>query len=202
MSSASVQSPASTPRVSSHASTPPPKRLTEEEQDRHYEDHCPFAAWCEFCIAGRSRGTPHKALTDRGDGLCVMDYTFWSHVGYNYGTENTPGAAASLTVRHMQSGNVCSSVTVRKGAWPYVVALVADWALTLRKDLITLRGDPEPSLLRLMEAIRELLTNKGGKCVVQHGPTGSHQSIGGADFGQPFPSRGGHAEKKSQLGSC
>ena len=35
MSSASVQSPASTPRVSSRDSTPPPKRLTEEEYDKH-----------------------------------------------------------------------------------------------------------------------------------------------------------------------
>lgn len=35
MSSASVQSPASTPRASSRASTPPPKRFTEEEYDNH-----------------------------------------------------------------------------------------------------------------------------------------------------------------------
>ena len=108
-----------------------PKLPPLEEQERHYVDHCPFAAWCEWCIAGRSRGTPHKAIADRSDGLCILDYTFWSHVGYNYSIENTPGAAASLTARHMQSGSVCASVAIRKGAWPFLVALIADWAIAL-----------------------------------------------------------------------
>ena len=154
---------------------------SEEERERHYVDHCPFAAWCEWCVAGRSRGTPHKVVTSWSDGLCHADYTFWSHVGYNYARENTPGAACSLTVRHMQSGAVCASVAVRKGAWPFLVALVADWAVRLRKDLITIRGDPEPSLLKLLEAVREAIVNKGGQCKIEHGATGSHQSIGGAE---------------------
>lgn len=103
---------------------------SEEEQERHAVDHSPYASWCRWCVMGRCPGMPHTSKPEKDEGICMAEYTFWSHVGYNYTKEATAGACCSLTMRHMQSGAIVASVASRKGAWPYVVALVGDvdWA--------------------------------------------------------------------------
>ena len=36
-----------------------------DEVSRHMISHTPFAPWCQDCVAGRSRGIPHKAIIDK-----------------------------------------------------------------------------------------------------------------------------------------
>ena len=42
-----------------------PKAPTQKEIDEHMATHLPHAAWCDICMKGRGRNTPHKKGAQR-----------------------------------------------------------------------------------------------------------------------------------------
>ena len=102
-------------------------------------------------------------------------------MGYAYSRESTPHAVTVITIRHLESGAVLTSVVVRKGMWPFIVALAADWLIKLNREPIMLRGDPEHALMAFLTAVKARMKTNGAMCEVEKGTVGSHQSIGGAE---------------------
>ena len=47
-----------------------PKAPTQKEIDEHMATHLPHAAWCDICMKGRGRNTPHRK---RGPALGPTD---------------------------------------------------------------------------------------------------------------------------------
>ena len=103
---------------------------SKEEVQRHEVDHAQFAPWCKHCVAGRSRGEPHKSIRGNDDkGEFEMDYTYYSEEGYQISREMMERAQCALTCVHKSSGCVIQTVIVRKGPWPYAVQLVVNFIL-------------------------------------------------------------------------
>ena len=42
-----------------------PKAPTQEEIEEHMATHLPHAAWCDICMKGRGRNTPHRKGAQR-----------------------------------------------------------------------------------------------------------------------------------------
>ena len=42
-----------------------PRTPTQKEIDEHMATHLPHAAWCDICMKGRGRNTPHKKGAQR-----------------------------------------------------------------------------------------------------------------------------------------
>ena len=57
-----------------------PKEPTESERLEHEATHIPYRSWCEFCVKGRGRNTPHfrHAAQDAENAVprISMDYFF------------------------------------------------------------------------------------------------------------------------------
>ena len=68
---------------------PTPALPSKEEQERHKITHTPFAAWCEDCVAGRSRGEPHRQTQKDGFDEFEFDYTYYSEVGFEVRKDQT-----------------------------------------------------------------------------------------------------------------
>jgi len=153
-----------------------------EEIQRHNLTHTPFASWCEHCIAGRSRGALHKRVAEVADQLFEFDYTFYSENGYAVLKEHQERAQCVLTGVHRGSGMCVSTVCLKKAAWPYAVTLVGNFVLMIGCTTPVLRGDAEPSLMFLLNAVATWLRQKGVTArVPEAAPVTSHQSIGAAE---------------------
>lgn len=155
---------------------PVPAAPSPEERREHELTHAKFAPWCQFCLAGRARGTLHHKKTTI-DEACEIDYTYYSHQGFNYSKEERPGAACVATMVHRQSGAVCASVVLRKGVWPYMVELLVQFVRWIQKQTFRVRGDGEPALQQLIKVV----SKQGVTILVESSPVGSHQSIVGAE---------------------
>ena len=153
---------------------------------RQHEDnlHCPFAPWCDACVAGRSRGTAHTA-TERTDSVSKFefDYTYFSQAGYEVSKESRERAACVLTGVHRQSATLMATVVLRKGVWPFAVAVCAAFVKSCRVKEAELRGDPEHALRDLLEAVCAKLRESGIPSKADAGARDSHQSIGAVEKG-------------------
>ena len=158
-----------------------PEAPSEEERRRHEVTHTPYAAWCPHCVAGRSKGPVHKALVEVKDNNCEADYTYYTHTGFGYSKEAQPGAVCAITFVHRRLQKVCSTVVVRKGVWPFAVELVTQFLLEIGEKTYQVRGDPEPSLLQFLRAVKKRLSEFGVTAEVEATTVGSHQSIGAAE---------------------
>ena len=83
-----------------------------DEVSRHMISHTPFASWCQDCVAGRSRGIPHKAILDKKMKEFEIDYTFYSEEGFNVTKENQQRAQAVVTMVHKATSAVASTVVL------------------------------------------------------------------------------------------
>ena len=55
-----------------------PNMPTQKEIEEHEISHCPYRAWCRFCVMGRGKADPHRRH-EEGDpavGTISCDYCF------------------------------------------------------------------------------------------------------------------------------
>ena len=45
-----------------------PRAPSQKEIDEHAATHLPHAEWCDFCMKGRGRNSPHKKRRESGGG--------------------------------------------------------------------------------------------------------------------------------------
>ena len=161
-----------------------PQRPDLETTRKHELTHAEFASWCEHCVAARGRGVLHKVDASVGeDDRYEFDYTYWSHAGLPT-EENTEqdSAAVSLTAIQRRTAMPMASIVVRKGPWPYAIAVFGAFvAQCARDNLVILRGDGEAALQVLLREVGAKLQHLGKTVKVESTPVGSHQSIGGAE---------------------
>ena len=161
-----------------------PQMPGADEVARHMADHGRFAAWCQDCIAGRGRGQAHFSLKHKPDDATEYegDYTFYSEEGFQISREERQRAQATITLTHKATGATCTSVVVRKGVWPYAVSLLSSFIINNSHKEVRLRGDGEPALQTLLNAVADQLRSQGISVQVPEATaTASHQSIGSAE---------------------
>ncbi len=69
-----------------------PTRPTQEEVDKHCLNHAVYHNWCEFCVRGRGKENPHKAVGERVMQIPVlcMDYGFMREKPKEAGEDSRP----------------------------------------------------------------------------------------------------------------
>ena len=162
-----------------------PEEPTPEQRRSHEATHCPYASWCEHCIAFRGRDDSHSALAKSSEDRmpCIsFDYGFTSRV------EGGPKLVA-LYVHDSQTGwRECFPVPAKGGTHsgtqviPYLASELCRLLAFLGYSQVTLKSDPEPTCIALQAEVRKLRLSMGLRTVCQQVPEGSHQSNGGAEM--------------------
>ena len=113
-----------------------PQRPDLETIRKHELTHAEYASWCEHCVAARGRGQLHRIEVSIGeDDRYEFDYTYWSRAGLLTDENNEQDAAAvSLTAIQRRTAMPMASIVVRKGPWPYAVAVFGAFVATCSRD--------------------------------------------------------------------
>jgi len=157
----------------------PPRGPSESEKAEHRKTHLPFRPWCLVCIEGRGKDWPHLRMKDETDergASLSFDYCFMRDV---VGGPSVP----VLVGKDRGSGAIVAHVVPEKGAG-------LEWtAKQVCRDLmklglsgqIALKGDQEPALVSLIEAVIRLRSEN--ITVPEYSPVGVSQANGRAERG-------------------
>ena len=51
---------------------------TRQERLEHEVTHVPYRSWCEHCVKGKAKSTPHKHEANRVEGIPVIGLDYYS----------------------------------------------------------------------------------------------------------------------------
>ena len=126
---------------------------TREEVDRHYATHMPFRSCCPICIQGKGKENPHHRSTGKPSGekpTVGMDYkSFGESV-----TEDDKRTA--IVIRDKSSVTTHAHVVGCKGTGDgSIVSRIVEDIDNMGYTDILLKGDGEPALTQVMEAVKQ-----------------------------------------------
>ena len=120
---------------------------------RHSKLHCPFRAWCEFCVMGKCHNDSHTKRNATPDANPVVS------IGYAYmkSAEVEQEAGFPILVsRCSHSKWISANVLPKKGAYPEGVRRLGEELDKLGHRRMVVQSDQEPAILKLIEAtVRE-----------------------------------------------
>eukprot|EP00971_Amphidinium_carterae_P057164 1130344-Amphidinium_carterae.1 len=161
----------------SHVQEPAPRNTvieqpTDEQRQWHALTHVPYKSWCPECVAGRGRDEPHSRQQERDNEyhhpVVEVDYTFAK-------TADSEEVITCLTAVDNGTGRSISVKVLKKGASDsYVVNRLSAFIVSLAHEHVKLRGDPEPSIRALINAVVAITP----RCVPQYSPRASKPSLG------------------------
>ena len=120
---------------------------TDEFED-HCRTHIPFRNWCPVCVAARGTEDPHRTR----DAGRVRPGTPTICIDYK---ELKKGQAGWVVVRDQKSRFTTANVVICKGPRDtWIIDRIVRDIQNMGYNRITLKGDGEPALVRLMDAIK------------------------------------------------
>ncbi len=122
-----------------------PKGPTDAERRRHVLTHQPYRSWCDACVEGRGKESPHKSVTAEKKATRVsrvqLDYFFLKKMKDGH-------VRPLLTAVDTEKGGIHVNMAVKKGHCPYTEATLANSlnSFGLTGELV-LQCDKESGLL-------------------------------------------------------
>jgi len=174
-----------------------PKGPTRKEREEHELTHIPYRSWCEFCVKGRGRRSPHKTKKagekEESNELVAkvhMDFYYNGGVGddgeddeaeENGEEDEGRGSDSPALVLYDEktkahaSWLMSSKSVVEGGPDDWVPKAVADeleaWGYANRKIIVG--SDGEPAMVALKEKVIAL---RKAETVPEESPVGEHQA--------------------------
>ena len=145
---------------------------TAEERERHPKHHCPFRAWCEFCVRGKCNNNGHYKHPAAPDGNPVIsiDYAYMKSAQ----VEEQAGHPILVT-KCSNTKWISANVVPKKGTYPEGIRRLGEELDKLGHRRMTVKSDQEPAILSLKEAtIRE----RHQDITTEESPVGEHASNG------------------------
>ena len=182
-----------------------PRLPSARQQELHSVTHQPFANWCEACVLGRGKASPHAANEKREPGedlgkessvpLFQIDYSFTftrrreeEEAGDAEGSEEEVDPAdyqdqfgLTLVGAEATTGWAIAVPVLQKGAGALrrvVEQLVRCTLQVAPTGAIILQGDPEASIKQIVNAVAACRSKLGLETQTRFVPRGSHQSNG------------------------
>ena len=117
-----------------------------EERERHAKYHCPFRAWCEFCVRGKCNNDGHYKQPAAPDGNPVVsiDYAYMKSAQ----VEEQAGHPILVTKRS-STKRISANVVPKKGAYPEGIRRLGEELDKLGHRRMTVKSDQEPAILSL-----------------------------------------------------
>ena len=151
-----------------------PKGPSAAERTAHELTHLPYRTWCEFCVKGRAKESPHTKVTKddklKGDDWPVVqaDYAFM----HNFGDKDNK--VTMLTVVDTESGATVATACPKKGHDPFVERVVRSGleSFGLMSDLI-IQTDKEHGP---MDVMRRVAAMRKSRMQLRRTPKGSSAS--------------------------
>jgi hypothetical protein len=122
-----------------------PKGPTDAERRRHVLTHQPYRSWCDACVEGRGKESPHKTVTADKKAARVsriqLDYFFLKKLIDGH-------VRPLLTAVDTEKGGIHVNMAVKKGHGPYTEAMLTNSlnSFGLTGDLV-IQCDKESGLL-------------------------------------------------------
>ena len=130
--------------------SPLPVVPSEEEQQRHRLTHIPFEDWCELCVATRSRDSERHERREAPVATLAFDYM---HTSTSAGHQSEADMLKHLVgVDSWTKALLCVPIPGKGGlSLRRCVSAVAAFARD--HENVILKGDGEPSMKQLIEAV-------------------------------------------------
>ena len=141
---------------------PVPSKPTQAEQDEHHATgHAAYRSWCEHCVRGCGRVSPHVSVPEGELPEVGVDYAYM-------GPEVSQ--VTILVCKCKRTGCQAATQVPEKGMNAYALAFFAGWVRGLGWKLLLSRSDFERALLAFLRA-------------AQVSPEGDHAANGLAEVG-------------------
>ena len=150
-----------------------PAKPTQAEQDEHHAaGHAAYRAWCEHCVQGRGRASPH-AVVSEGE---------LPEVGVDYAYLGPEGSQVTILVcKCKRTGCLAATQVPEKGMNVYALAFLTGWLRGLGWKRLLLRFDNERALSAFLHPSAASL--EGVEVIEQASPEGDHAANGLAEVG-------------------
>ncbi|CAE7658790.1 unnamed protein product [Symbiodinium necroappetens] len=146
-----------------------PAEPTPEERRAHEATHCPYAAWCEHCVAFRGRDDAHSEVKNSEDRIPCISFDY----GFSSRKEGEPKMTA-LFVHDAQTGwRECFPVPAKGGicggmnVLQYLASELCRLIAFLGYSQVVVKSDPEPTCLALQHEVKKLRLGMGLRTVCQ-----------------------------------
>ena len=152
---------------------PVPQQPGAEARQRHRLTHLPFEEWCEECVATRSRDSERHERREAPLVTVALDYMH---------TSTTAGhQPESEMIKHLVGVDSWTKALLcvpipGKGGISLKRCVTAVTAFARDHDEMILKGDGEPSMKQLIEAVKSARTTLKMKTEVEYTPPGDHQA--------------------------
>ena len=152
---------------------PVPAKPTQAEQDQHYATgQATYRSWCEHCVKGRGRVSPHVSVPDKE----------LSEVGVDCSHMGPEGSQVTILVCKCQRTGCPAATQVReKGMNAHALAFFAGGLRGLGWKRLLLGCDNERALLAFLIAAAASL--EGVEVIEQASPEGDHAANGLTEVG-------------------
>ena len=151
-----------------------PGAPTEADIEEHNATHLPHRSWCPICVKARGKEDAHRAVKDKGDKAVVaMDYKTFGEDG------DEDDKITAIVAKDEVSGSIAAHVCIQKGAQDrWVVDRICDDIDLFGHTDIILKGDGEPALVQLQNAIK---AKRAHSTICQNPPAHNPQANGSAE---------------------
>ena len=154
---------------------------TETEKAKHNLTHFPTEDWCIHCTKGRAKDNPHRRKDEPERAIIQVDYSYLKSDG-SEGIEDA--AEVVLTAVDTTSGMVNTmSLPAKNFEMRYAIKTLKNFISQLGHVHLAVRSDGEPTILQLVEGLRDELNASKLKDVkmqvfAERVPRYSSQSLG------------------------
>ena len=160
---------------------------TNIERGNHCKLHCPYRAWCEFCVKGKADSTPHRRRhveSLSGNPVVSVDYMYMKASEATTPTEveieessNLRGSPILVT-KCSATAWISANVVPTKGDSPEGVRRLGEEVEKLGHQRLVLKSDQEPAIKALLQSVKR---EKHQDISFEHSPVAEHQSNGVAE---------------------
>ena len=142
---------------------------------RHSKLHCPFRAWCEFCVMGKCHNDSHtkRNATPDANPVVSIDYAYMKSAE----VEQEAGFPI-LVSRCSHSKWISANVLPKKGAYPEGIRRLGEELDKLGRRRMVVKSDQEPAILKRIEATAR---ERHQDITTEQSPVGEHASNGVAE---------------------
>ena len=148
---------------------------TREEREEHDKVHCPYAAWCDICLAAKIRDAGHKTVVRSDNELAIVEIDYASP-----GTEIEDDIVQPILIAYenkhcMGFGRLCQY----KGRGDQeAIRAFCPWLMqTGYAGSVRLRCDSEPAIMAVAQDVARM--RGANETILEITPVGSSSSLGG-----------------------
>ena len=118
---------------------------TQAEQDEHYATgHAAYRSWCEHCVEGRGRVSPHAVVSESQLPEIGVDFAYLGPEG---------SQVTIFACKCKRIGCLAATQVPEKGMNVYALAFFTGWLRGLGWKRLLLRSDNERALLAFLRAV-------------------------------------------------